>query len=141
MLREGKGNSVKGKEIFTPLCGSCHRLFGEGSDIGPELTGYDRRDVNYFIMNTVDPNADIREGYATYTLKAKTGQTIVGRLLERSAQSVKIKPMAGDELTFSMQEVDELEPLPVSLMPERLLDDLSDQQVRDLFEYIKEGIN
>ncbi len=141
VLREGKGNSVKGKEIFTSLCGSCHRLFDEGADIGPELTGYDRRDVNYFIMNTVDPNADIREGYATYTLKAKTGQTIVGRLLERSAQSVKIKPMAGDELTFSMQEVDELEPLPVSLMPERLLDDLSDQQVRDLFEYIKEGIN
>ncbi|GAA4444777.1 HEAT repeat domain-containing protein [Ravibacter arvi] len=139
ILKDGQGNGVKGKEVFTVLCGSCHKMDGEGADIGPELTGYDRRDVNYFIMNTVDPNADIREGYATYTLKAKTGQTVVGRLLERTAQSVKIKPMAGEEQTFSMQEVEELEPLPVSLMPERLLDALSDQEVRDLFRFIQEG--
>ncbi len=140
-LKGGKGNAVNGKQIYTSRCGSCHRLFGEGEEIGPDLTGYDRRDTDYFIMNTVDPNADIREGYVTYTLKAKTGQTIVGRITERSVQLVKIKPMAGDELTFSMQEVDELESLPVSLMPERLLDDLSEQEVRDLFQYIREGIN
>lgn len=140
ILKTGKGNGAKGKEVYTTLCSSCHKLFDEGADIGPELTGYDRRDVNYFILNTVDPNADIREGYATYTLRAKTGQTLVGRLTEKSGQTVKIKPMAGEELTFSMNEVESLEPLPVSLMPERLLDDLSEQQIRDLFHYIKEGI-
>lgn len=139
-LKEGSGNATRGKEVYTTHCSSCHRLFDEGGDIGPELTGYDRRDVNYFIMNTVDPNADIREGYATYTLVTKTGQTIVGRLAERSGQTIKIQPMTGETLTFSMNQVEKLDPLPVSLMPERLLDDLSDQQVRDLFHYIKEGL-
>jgi len=141
VLREGKGNARNGREVFTNLCGSCHRLFGEGSDIGPELTGYDRRDTDYFILNTVDPNADIREGYTTYTLTAKTGQSIVGRLTEQSAETVKIKPMGGEELTFSMKDVTKLEPLTVSLMPERLLDGLSDQEIRDLFAYIQEGLN
>lgn len=141
VLKEGQGNPQNGKKVYTTLCGSCHRLFGEGNDIGPELTGYDRRDTDYFILNTVDPNADIREGYTTYTLVAKTGQTIVGRLTERSEQHVKIKPMAGEEQTFAMQEVSQLDPLPVSLMPERLLDGLSDQEIRDLFQYIREGFN
>jgi putative membrane-bound dehydrogenase-like protein len=140
ILKDGNGVGVNGKELYINRCGACHKLFGEGEDIGPELTGYDRRDVNYFILNTVDPNADIREGYATYTLKTKTGQTIVGRLIERSGQTVKIKPMTGEAITLSMKEVDALEPLPVSLMPERLLDDLSEQQIRDLFQYIKEGV-
>lgn len=135
-LRNGKGDETNGKKLYELRCGSCHRLFEEGGDIGPELTGYDRRDVNYFILNTVDPNAEIREGYTTYTLHSKAGHTVVGRLVERSARSVRIKPIAGEEQAFSMQEVDKLEPLPVSLMPERLLDDLSEQEIRDLFAFL-----
>lgn len=140
ILKSGSADTGRGKVLFTNVCGACHNLFGEGGEIGPELTGYDRRDMDYFVLNTVDPNADIREGYATYTLKAKTGQTVVGRLVERTKQTVKIKPMAGLEQTYSTHEIASLEPLPASLMPERLLDGLQDQEVRDLFHYIKNGL-
>ena len=53
----------------------------------------------------------------------------------------RVARWSGEELTFSMKDVTKLEPLTVSLMPERLLDGLSDQEIRDLFAYIQEGLN
>lgn len=139
VLNKGSGRLEEGKMVFATSCGVCHRLDGEGGEIGPDLTGYDRRNTNYFIAQTIDPNAEIREGYVTYTLKTTDGRYVTGRITARSSESVTLKDLSGRESTYSMNQVQSLEPQPVSLMPERLLDGLSDQEVRDLFAYIQDS--
>ncbi|WP_236978945.1 DUF7133 domain-containing protein [Membranihabitans maritimus] len=138
VLKEGEaGNIERGKTLFMTVCGTCHSLFGEGGSIGPDLTGYDRRNAGYFIANTIDPNADIREGYVTYTLKTNTGQLVVGRIVDQSGKMVTIQPLGGEKQTFSDAQIEHLEPMKSSLMPEGLLDGFKDQEVRDIFAYIQ----
>jgi putative heme-binding domain-containing protein len=122
--------------IYQRSCGSCHRLFGEGGDIGPELTGYDRDNVNYLTLNIVDPNADIREGYVNYRIEKTDGQIIIGTIKDRSGGNVTIKPLGGNEMTLSATEVKNMEAQKTSIMPERILEPLSDQEISDLFAYL-----
>lgn len=131
------GNSANGKTIYQNLCGTCHMLKGEGASIGPDLTGYDRRDVNTFALNIVDPNADIREGYVMYRIKKKDGQVIAGILTDRDGGTVTVNPIGGNEIILSTNEVEEMVAQKTSIMPERLTENLSDQELRDLFAYIQ----
>ena len=136
-LRTGSGSADAGQVIYQNKCGSCHKLFGPGGDIGPDLTGYDRRDVNELLLNIVDPNASIREGYVTYTVKAKDGRTLVGTMQAQSGNTVTLKPFGSEEVTLPKSQISEMQAQAISLMPERLLDDLNERQVRDLFAYIR----
>lgn len=136
-LSSGEGELVRGKKAFAQHCGACHSLFGEGGEIAPDLTGYDRNNVNSFILNIVDPNADIREGYVTYKIVRKDGQIMVGVLLDRSSSSITIKPYGFDATTLSTNEIETLEAQPISTMPERIIEHLTPQQIRDLFAYIR----
>ena len=63
LLKSGTGNPITGRLIFNSVCGRCHRLFEEGSTIGPDLTGYDRSNISDLLANIIDPDAYIREGY------------------------------------------------------------------------------
>tara|TARA_Y100001972_G_scaffold126747_1_gene181396 strand:+ start:6263 stop:9355 length:3093 start_codon:yes stop_codon:yes gene_type:complete len=131
-----KGDPKAGKLIYQQSCGSCHRLFGEGGNIGPELTGYDRDDLEYLTLNIVNPNADIREGYVNYLIEKTDGQIIMGTIMDQSGGNVTIQPIVGTELTLSSSEIKKMEAQKTSIMPERLLEPLSDQEIRDLFAYM-----
>jgi len=136
LVESKNGNPDDGKLIYQTVCGACHRLFNQGGSIGPELTGYERRNYINMISQVVDPSADIREGYVSYTLKTIDGRTIVGFLSSRSEKSVTVKPYGGEMMQFSMDQILNMEPEEHSLMPEGLLDRLTDQEVKDLFAFI-----
>ncbi|MEQ6118239.1 PVC-type heme-binding CxxCH protein [Reichenbachiella sp. MALMAid0571] len=135
-LQSKNGDIKTGQLIYQRSCGSCHRLFGEGGDIGPELTGYDRDNVNYLTLNIVNPNADIREGYVNYRILKTDGQVIIGTIKDRSGGNVTIKPLGGTETILSSTEIKLMEAQKMSIMPERILESLSDQEIRDLFAYL-----
>lgn len=135
-LTNGAGNVAKGKVIYTNSCESCHLLHGEGGVIGPDLTGYDRTNLNYLILNIVDPNADIREGYVTYMIEKKDGQILLGTLLDRTEALVTVRTLSGEEITLAQSEIKEMASQKTSMMPERLMEPLGEQEIRDLFAYL-----
>ncbi|WP_282136857.1 PVC-type heme-binding CxxCH protein [Seonamhaeicola maritimus] len=137
-LASGTGNVSNGKELYIFYCSSCHKMNGEGADIGPDLSGYDRSNTNYMVLNIVDPNADIREGYVNYVIKKKNGQVVVGILQDRSEYKVIIKPLGADPITITKEEINTMEAQKISLMPERLTDTMTNQEIRDLFEFLKQ---
>jgi len=137
-LSSGKGDLKNGKELYGMYCASCHVLKGEGMEVGPELTGYDRSNLTYMALSIVDPNADIREGYVNYRIEKKDGRVLVGVLTDRTADRIVIKPMGGQEIILTPNKINTLEAQPNSIMPERLLERLSNKEIRDLFAYIKE---
>lgn len=135
-MKSGSGSIAKGKIMFTNLCGSCHQLFGQGGKIGPDLNAYDRGNFQELLLNIADPNAYIREGYVNYSVTTLSGQTLSGNMLEQNNRSITIQAMGEDPVTIGLDQVKEMVPLKVSLMPERILENVSDQEIRDLFAFI-----
>ncbi len=111
-------------------------MFNEGGKIGPELTGYERSNVNYLLLNIVDPNADIREGYVVHRITTMDGRTLEGKILSRNGDNLTLQSLAGKDIILSDTQIKEIKAQKTSIMPERILDRLSNQEIRDLFAYI-----
>src|SRR5262249_48445530 len=58
----------RGRALFGRMCGQCHKLYGEGGDIGPDLTGSDRSNPEYILENALDPSASVGRDYTLTTV-------------------------------------------------------------------------
>src|SRR5262249_10987737 len=122
---------------FKETCAKCHRLFGQGGDVGPDLTAYKRDDIPNMLANIVNPSAEIREGYETFQVTTVDGRIITGLLVDKDNKVIVLRTSEGQKITLTKDKVDEMTPERKSLMPEDLLKALNDQQVRDLFAYLR----
>lgn len=136
IIRSGGGDAGKGKILYQNNCGACHRLFDAGGAIGPDLTGYDRDNISSMLLNIIDPNADIREGYVIHRVITTDGRTLEGKIVSRNGDAVTLQSLAGKDMTLPASQVKEMKAQPTSIMPERILDRLSEQEVKDIFAYI-----
>jgi putative membrane-bound dehydrogenase-like protein len=137
LTREKNGDPKKGQLLFQKHCATCHTLFGEGVKLGPDLTGADRKDRMFLLMHTVDPSAVVRLEYAAYNIITKDGRTLMGLVAEATPQRVTLVDGKNERIVIPRSKIDEMAPSAVSLMPERILDALSDPEVRDLFGYLQ----
>ncbi len=131
------GSPYAGKRLFLENCGVCHKLFAKGGEIGPDLTVYQRGDLPNLLLNIVNPNAEIREGYESFLVETKDGRSLTGFRADQDAQVVVLRTPDGQTVPLPRAEIASMEPAGASLMPEGLLANLSDQQVRDLFAYLR----
>ncbi len=138
LIREAAGDPLKGREIYhgRASCGKCHRLYGNGGDVGPDLTPYHRHDLRGMLLALVHPSAEVREGFENYTVVTLDGQVLGGLKLRQDERLLMLKDAEAQVHTVPMEEVDELLPARNSLMPEGLLDGLDDQELRDLFAFL-----
>lgn len=136
LLAKGKGDAAAGKQVFTIVCATCHTLFGEGAKIGPELTGYERDNLDFILPAIIDPSLGIREEFTVYNVTTKDDQAITGFLEENTPQFITIKDPTGNKIRLAREQVKTLEASHTSLMPEGLVDALDETQLRDLFAYL-----
>lgn len=139
MLATQSGDPTAGKAIFNKACGVCHKLFGEGSQIGPPLDGYERGRIGFWVDSIVLPNLEIREGYQSYLALTEDGRVINGIIAERTPSTVTLRNADNQNTTIPLDEVETLRALPTSLMPSGLLNEFSDEQIRDLHAYLSLG--
>ncbi len=137
VLTRGRGDAGRGKALFTATCATCHTLFGEGQKIGPDLTGYERDNLDFLLVSIVDPSAGIREEYTNYEIETKDGLLLSGYIIEQTPQSVTIEDGQEGRVVVPRSRIQRLQASAASRMPEGLLDSLSDEQVRDLFAYLQ----
>jgi putative heme-binding domain-containing protein len=133
------GDRSRGSRLFAEHCGKCHRLFGEGGEVGPDLTGYERTNIDFLALAIADPSAAIREEYTTYRVLTTDGQVASGLLLDRSPQGVTLRTAEGQTVRFPTEEIESYEASPVSLMPDNVVGTLSDEQLSDLLDYVMSG--
>lgn len=133
--RVKKGDVAAGREIFKKVCGNCHRLYGEGGKIGPDLTGAQRQNVNYLLENIIDPSAVVTADFSMSTILMSDGRVLSGIVTERTPQRVVLQ-MQNEQLTLSADEIETLKPSSASLMPDGLLQTLSPEEVQRLFAYV-----
>ncbi len=136
LVASGNGDLEEGRKVFLTLCSTCHTLNGEGGKIGPELTGYERDNLDFMIPAIVDPSLGIREEYTTFNVTTKDGQVLVGFIIENTTQSITLQDIGMSKMVIPREQIASSVASPISLMPEGLLDTLSEGQVRDLFRYL-----
>jgi putative membrane-bound dehydrogenase-like protein len=136
-LRAGTGNPVRGRELFRKHCASCHRLYEEGQNVGPDLTHANRQDRDYLLVSIVDPSAVIRKEHLSYVVQATDGRVITGLLVEQTPNSITILNAKNERVTVPREKIESIQESAVSLMPENLLKDLQPQELRDLFSYLE----
>jgi putative membrane-bound dehydrogenase-like protein len=130
-----KGDQSRGRLVFSQVCATCHKLYGEGNLIGPDLTGSGRHDVGYLIENIADPSAVVAADFTLVVVTLKDGRVLSGIVSARTEQTLTVK-MIGMETTVDKSEIVKQEQLPISMMPEGLLTALKEEQVRDLVSYL-----
>lgn len=136
-VQRAPGNPYRGEATYIQRCAACHKLFFKGGNIGPDLTPYQRDNLSTLLLSIVNPNAEIREGFQYYTVETRDGRTLSGFFVDRDNQVTVLRGMDGENITLRASEILELQPMGRSLMPEGLLDGLSDQELRDFFAYLR----
>jgi putative heme-binding domain-containing protein len=136
VIKSGLGDAEKGKIQFMGRCFICHKLFNEGGSIGPDLTGYDRANVDFWLDNLFTPSLEIREGFGAYIVKTKGGQILTGLMDAQDANGIVIKDMANNKTAVKQADIEKMEASPISLMPEGLTTGMSDADLKDFFAYL-----
>lgn len=138
MLPEGdKGSPARGRATFQKHCGGCHRLFGEGDAIGPDLTGTERGNLEFLLASVVDPSALVRKEFEAQTLALSDGRVLTGLVLEENAAALTLIDGQRQKTLVPTAEIEQRRPASLSLMPDGLLDPLPENEIRDLFRYLQ----
>ena len=137
LLNSASGNPKKGKPLFMKNCGKCHLLFEEGGHIGPDLTSFKRDNQERMLANVVNPNLEIREGFENHIVLTADGRVVNGFLADKDSQVVVLRGVDGQNIILRRDEIEEMIVSKVSIMPEGALKTLSEQEVRDLFAYLR----
>ncbi len=130
-----KGDQSKGRALYAGVCGQCHKLYGEGGALGPDLTGSGRHDLSYLIENIVDPSAVVDAAYYLNILDHKDGRVLSGIVGAQSERTLTLRAV-GQESVIDRQDIKVRKIMPISLMPEGLLQAFTPEQQRDLLAYL-----
>ena len=136
MLRTTPGDPIAGEAVFKKTCALCHKIYGEGQNVGPDLTSNGRNDFDSLISNVFDPSLVIGPGYQATTLATNEGRILVGLLVEDGKDRVLLKLQGGQVETIQRSQIAEMKTSELSLMPESFETQLSQQQVADLCAYL-----
>lgn len=136
---EGRaGSTESGALVFTKAqCAKCHRYGDSGENMGPDLTSVSRRFTKQEILQSIlFPSHVIPSQYATRVVLTSDGRSFAG-LVGAGAEGEKVVLQAdGRKVTISEDNIDEIVPSRVSAMPDGLLDELSLEEIADLFAYL-----
>ena len=137
ILSKELGVPKRGEVIFGQRCAACHRMFERGGEVGPDLTSYQKNDLDTLLLAVIDPGAEIREGYEQAVVRTRDGAVRSGFVVEQDADRLILRELSGGERTFSRADILKVDELAASLMPAGLLAGLDATQLRDLFAYLR----
>ena len=127
-----------GRALFDKTCKQCHKLFGTGAVIGPELTGSNRADLEYLLSNVVDPSAIMAKEYQSTIITTEAGRVITGIANTESDQSITVVT-ATETIDVPREEIEEMWLSDLSMMPDNQLQPMQPHEIRSLVAYLASG--
>ncbi len=140
-LPQGRSFEV-GKNLFkVASCSACHKMNGEGREFGPDLTKIEpaKHTTEHILRSIVEPSKEIQDKYRSYSFALTSGKVVTGMLLQETSTEVKllVDPLAkGDPLVVPITEIEERNKSAVSIMPQGLMNKLTQEEIADLVAYI-----
>ena len=125
-----------GAFMFSESCGRCHSLNGEGGTAGPGLDRAKLGSLDYLLPHVLDPDGEIEEKYHYYKFELKDERVILGVIAGERAGAYTLESNAG-RFDLDKSDVDHVEVLPYSLMPDAVFQTMTDTEVRDLVAFLR----
>lgn len=135
-LTEKTGDAVAGKEIFKKQCAKCHTHSGEGTKIGPDLTGMAVHPKKELLTHIIDPSRSVEGNYRVYTVALADGRTMSGLLASESKTAIEIFDTEGKKHALQREDIDELIASTKSLMPEGFEKQVKPDEIANLLEFL-----
>ncbi|MFN3165896.1 MAG: heme-binding protein [Phycisphaeraceae bacterium] len=139
-LKPGTRSYDRGAGLYqSTLCVQCHRVNDFGGQIGPDLTtAVNKFSVKDMLLHTIEPSFEVSEQYALSIVTKKDGEKVIGRVLEKTAEVVKVQPnvLAKETIDVPVGQVAKIEDAPTSAMPQGLVNPLSADELTDLIAFI-----
>ena len=134
------GDKEAGKTIFfqkiAVACLRCHKLEGQGGDVGPELNGIGgKQKRDYLLESIILPEKNIAKGFESLIIVLSNGKTVTGILKQDKPNEIVLMDFEGKLMTVKKADIEEKK-IGKSAMPADLYKQLSKQELRDLVEYL-----
>ena len=130
-------DASRGRAVFQKTCAACHVLYGEGGKVGPELTGANRANLDYILLNSVYPSLDVPHAYRTVSVLTVDGRIVNGVLAEEDGTKIVLRTPEQPRVVIAKEDIDFRKISPQSMMPDGQLDAMKPQEVIDLVKYLR----
>ena len=130
-------DASRGRAVFQKTCAACHVLYGEGGKVGPELTGANRANLDYILLNSVYPSLDVPHAYRTVSVLTVDGRVVNGVLAEEDTTKIVLRTPEQPRVVIAKEDIDFRKISPQSMMPDGQLDAMKPQEVIDLVKYLR----
>jgi putative membrane-bound dehydrogenase-like protein len=131
-----KADPGRGRALFAKHCAACHKMFGEGQTIGPELTGSQRANLDYVLENVLDPSAVVPREFQMVNFTTKDERVVSGIVLRETKDAVTVLTIR-DTVILPTGDIAARKQTNVSIMPDGLFDQMKPDEVRDLVAYLR----
>lgn len=126
---------VAGRRLYDRVCASCHKMFGSGEEVGPDLTGAQRSSLDYLLHNIVDPDAVVGADYRAKKILTEDGRLLVGLVTQRTRRTLTLASATRTQ-TIPLDEIENEFSTEQSPMPSGLLSPMTDGEIENLMAYL-----
>jgi putative heme-binding domain-containing protein len=138
-----QADARRGEDLFfrstTLQCRNCHQINGQGKPVGPDLSHIGKDYDGYRLLDSIaNPAREIKPEYTVYVVETHDGRVFTGIRLPGPEGEVVLKDANGAETRFVAAEIQTMQPQPVTLMPESLIQAMTAQQLADLIAYLRQ---
>jgi putative heme-binding domain-containing protein len=131
-----KADVSRGRAMFAKHCASCHKMFGEGQTVGPELTGSQRANLDYVLENVLDPSAVVPNEFRLINFTTKDERVVSGIIVRETKDAVTVRT-SNETVVLPTADIAARKQTNLSIMPDGLLDQMKPDEVRDLVAYLQ----
>ncbi len=135
-LRGTPGDAERGIAVYKKVCAQCHKMYGKGAEVGPDITLSGRNNWDQLLSNVLDPSLVIGGSYQARILQTADGRVLTGLPVEETDQRVVLKVQGGKLETIPRDQIEVYKVSEVSMMPEQLEKQITPQELADLFSYL-----
>jgi putative heme-binding domain-containing protein len=135
-LKGTPGDAERGIAVYKKVCAQCHKMYGEGAEVGPDITLSGRNNWDQLLSNVLDPSLVIGGSYQARILQTADGRVLTGLPVEETDQRVVLKVQGGKLETIPRDQIEVYKVSEISMMPEQLEKQITPQELADLFSYL-----
>ena len=127
----------RGRTVFVEACATCHRLEGQGNEVGPDLRSVTDLSTRGLLEAILRPNQAVEAKYVSYTAETLQGDVVSGIIEGESGNGFTFRTTAGEQVVVLRNQLHRLTGSGLSLMPEDLGQQLGPQRLADLIAYLQ----
>src|SRR5262249_21972863 len=130
------GDPSKGALVFRQNCATCHRLDGEGANVGPDLGALGSKSPQTLLVAIFDPNRTVKARYVNDTALTESDREISVVMVAEPPGRVTLRSVGGNEETILRSDLQQLSSSGLPLLPEGFENALSRQELADLLAFL-----